>query len=195
MHAEQRGKIFSLVILIVLVFIILIAIFNWPKIDYQKFLKKAEVTQPGLYKVDHFNDGDTIAVDMNGNIETVRMIGVDTPETHRPNTPVQCYGPEASNFTKQLIGNQKVRLEADPINTNRDRYGRLLRYVYLPDGRLVESELIKGGYAFSYTQFPFQKAAEFDRLEQTAKDTKTGLWGACSVLVEDAGREQTQFRN
>ena len=86
-----------------------------------------EQNQPGLYTVTGFSDGDTISVDMNGNKEKVRFIGVDTPETHKPNAPVQCYGPAASAFTKNVIGTKKVRLEADPLSTNRDRYDRLLR--------------------------------------------------------------------
>src|SRR5262249_13167822 len=124
-------------------------------------------------------------------IETIRMIGIDTPETHKPNTPVQCYGPAAAAYTKNLIGDSAVRLQADPINTNRDRYGRLLRYVYLPDGRLVEKELLKNGYAFAYTQFPFEKTDEFKAYEKQAKDADKGLWRTCEVTVEANGREQT----
>src|SRR5438105_4283938 len=63
-----------------------------------------ESNQPGLYSVNRFVDGDTIAVNMNGQVEKVRFIGVDTPETHKPNTPVQCYGPAAAAFTKNAIG-------------------------------------------------------------------------------------------
>lgn len=146
--------------------------------------------QPGLYAIDHFVDGDTITVKMNGRTETVRLIGVDTPETHRPNTPVQCYGPAAAAFTKNTIGTQKVRLEADPTNQNRDRYGRLLRYVYLPDGRLLDQILVEQGYGFAYTSFPFQKKADFVAAEKTAKDAAKGLWGNCTVTQVN-GREQT----
>lgn len=148
-------------------------------------------TAPGYYKVLDFNDGDTIVVDMGGNRETVRMIGVDTPETHRPETPVQCYGPEASDFTKKLIGNQPVRLEADPLNTNRDRYDRLLRYIYLPDGTLVEERLISEGYGFAYTAFPMQKAVEFEALEDEAERTGRGLWSDCQVRELPSGIQQT----
>jgi len=153
--------------------------------------EKATTSQPGLYEVVRFSDGDTITVNMNGKNESVRMIGIDTPETHRPNSPVQCYGPAASAFTKNLIGSNKVRLESDSQNTNRDRYDRLLRYVYLPDGRLVQSEIIKGGYGFAYTQFPFSKKADFVALEETAKQESKGLWGNCTVTAEASGREQT----
>jgi micrococcal nuclease len=152
--------------------------------------KQIEQSNPGLYDVARFVDGDTIVVNMNARNETVRMIGVDTPETHKPNTPVQCYGPAAAAYTKNLIGTQKVRLEADPTNQNRDRYGRLLRYVYLPDGRLIEAELIKNGYGFAYTLFPFTKKDNFVDLEKQAKADNRGLWGNCTVS-EDNGRKQT----
>jgi len=147
--------------------------------------------QPGLYQIAHFVDGDTIAVNMDGRTETVRFIGIDTPETHKPDTPVQCYGPEAANYTKSLIGSNKVRLQADPLDTNRDRYGRLLRYVYLPDGTLVQERLVSEGYAFAYTQFPFQKKQQFISDETQAKTAKKGLWASCTVTVESNGREQT----
>ncbi len=153
--------------------------------------KSVETNQPGLYSINRFVDGDTVDVNMNGSVETIRMIGVDTPETHKPNTPVQCYGPEAADYTKNLIGDQKVRLQADPLDTNRDRYGRLLRYVYLADGKLVEKELISNGYAFAYTQFPFTKSSEFKAYEFGAKTDNRGLWKICQVTVESNGREQT----
>lgn len=148
--------------------------------------------EPGYYKVTKVLDGDTIVVNMDGRAETVRMIGVDTPETHRPNTPVQCFGPEATDFTKRLIGQNSVRLQADALETNRDRYDRLLRYVYLPDNSLVEEKIIDGGYGFSYTQFPFSKSESFDRLESAAKQAAKGLWAACRVIVSSDGREQSQ---
>lgn len=153
--------------------------------------QQATQSQPGLYTITRFTDGDTFAVDMNGKTEKIRMIGIDTPETHKPNSPVQCYGPAASAYTKNLIGDQKVRLEADPKNTNRDRYDRLLRYVYLPDGRLVQHELIANGYGFAYTQFPFTKRNDFMTAEQQAKTDNKGLWGNCTVTVEPNGRKQT----
>ncbi len=144
----------------------------------------------GQYKVTRFIDGDTIAVDMDGKDETVRMIGIDTPETHKPDTPVQCYGPAAAAYVKNLIGNTKVRLEADPQNQNRDRYNRLLRYVYLDDGRLVEKVLISNGYGFAYTRFPFTKKAEFVAAENDAKNKSVGLWSNCEVTDND-GLKQT----
>jgi endonuclease YncB( thermonuclease family) len=147
--------------------------------------------QPGLYSVSHFVDGDTITVSMNGKDEKVRFIGVDTPETHKPNTPVQCYGPAAAAFTKNTIGTQKVRLEADPKDTDRDRYGRLLRYVYLPDGTLLNEQLIRQGYGFYYPYFPFSKKTEFAAAQQSAMAGQKGLWGNCSPKPTDGGGYQS----
>ncbi len=145
----------------------------------------AKIPPPGTYTVSSFEDGDTITVDMNGTPERVRMIGVDTPETQDPRVPVQCYGKAASQFTKQLIGSSPVRLEADPTNTNRDRYNRLLRYVYLPDGRLVNAEIIRAGYGFAYTLFPFEKLEEFRGYESQAREQNLGLWGNCNINEQD----------
>lgn len=153
--------------------------------------KSAEQNQPGLYSVSQFIDGDTIAVNMNGSVEIIRMIGVDTPETHRPETPIQCYGQEAAEYTKNLIGNNKVRLQADSQNTNRDRYNRLLRYVYLADGTLIEAKIISEGYGFAYTLFPYQRIEEFKALEANAKKNAKGLWSACQVITEPNGLKQT----
>lgn len=144
---------------------------------------------PGLYTIDHYVDGDTIAVNMNGTVETVRFIGVDTPETHKPNTPVQCYGPEAAAHTKQVISQAggKVRLQADPQDTNRDRYGRLLRYIYLPDGTLLDEQIIKQGYGFAYLDFPFSKKAQFAADGQAAMAAKAGLWAVCHPIPNKYG--------
>lgn len=148
----------------------------------------AQQNQPGLYTIDHYVDGDTIAVNMNGNVETVRFIGVDTPETHRPNTPVQCYGPQAAAYTKAQISKfGKVRLQADPQDTNRDVYGRLLRYVYLPDGTLLDEQIIKQGYGFAYLDFPFSKKAEFAAAQTQAQLAKAGLWATCHPTVNKYG--------
>jgi micrococcal nuclease len=149
----------------------------------------AEVNQPGLYTVVKYDDGDTIMVDMNGTTETLRFVGVDTPETHDPRKVVQCYGPEASAFTKKLISDAggKVRLSSDPESTNRDRYDRLLRYIYLPDGRLVQDELLKSGHAFYYPYFPFTKAKQFEAEQTIARQQKQGLWAHCQPTPTDGG--------
>ncbi len=149
--------------------------------------KALERNQPGLYAIDHFIDGDTVAVDMNGHVESVRFVGIDTPETHKPNTPVQCYGPEASAYTKRLIGRHRVRLVSDPLSTDKDRYDRLLRYVYLPDGTLLNEKLVHEGYAFYYPYFPFSKSTAFEADEQAAMAARKGLWSACHPKPTDSG--------
>jgi micrococcal nuclease len=152
-------------------------------------VQTAKTNQPGTYKVARYVDGDTIVVDMDGHNETVRFIGIDTPETHKPNTPVQCYGPAAAAHTKNVISfaGGRVRLVADPLGTNRDRYDRLLRYVYLPDGRLVNELNIREGYAFYYPFFPFSKKAEFAAAQQVAQVAHKGLWGNCTPTPVDGG--------
>ncbi len=141
----------------------------------------------GSYRVVEFADGDTISVDMNGRIERVRFIGVDTPETHDPRKPVQCFGQAAAEFTKNLIGDRPVRLEADTLSTNRDRYDRLLRHVYTQDNKLVSAEIIKHGYGFAYLSFPFSKLDEFKNLEKEARDNNRGLWSGCQPYLDKDG--------
>lgn len=143
--------------------------------------------QPGQYRVTQIIDGDTIEVDMNGVKEKIRLIGVDTPETHDPRKAVQCFGKAATAFTTELIGNQSVRLAADPQSSNRDRYQRLLRYVYLQDGRLVQAEIIKQGYGFAYTSFPFDKSQEFITLQKEAQADSRGLWSNCTPATNEFG--------
>lgn len=158
---------------------------------FQPAAKTLQANQPGLYSIAKFTDGDTFSVNMNGAVEKVRLIGVDTPETHDPRKSVQCFGQAAADFTKKLIGTNRLRLEADPANTNRDRYNRLLRYAYLPDGRMVNAEIIKQGYGFAYTYFPFTKIDEFKQYQTEAETAKLGLWGSCSIETEDNGQTHT----
>ena len=147
--------------------------------------------QPGYYKVTHATDGDTFSIDMNSKEERIRMIGVDTPETKKPNSPVQCYGPEASGFTKKLLEESgTVRLEADPIGNNRDKYDRLLRYVYLQNGALINERLITEGYGFAYLTFQFSKQTDFAAAQASAQGAKRGLWATCQPKL-NGGRWQS----
>jgi len=77
-----------------------------------------------------------------------------------------------------------VRLEAGPGTADRDKYGRLLRYVYLPDGNLLNAEIISQGYGFAYTQFPLSKMEEFRQLEREAREASKGLWGEGEAVGE-----------
>ncbi len=122
-------------------------------------------------------DGDTVEVRLGGRIEDVRLIGIDTPETVKPDTPVQCFGPRASHFTKRLLEARRVRLVFGV--ERRDVYGRLLAYAYLGN-RFVNSILVRRGLARSLTIPPNDRFAPvFRRLELDAARTGRGLWGSC----------------
>jgi micrococcal nuclease len=122
-------------------------------------------------------DGDTIEVRLDGEVEDVRYIGVDTPETVKPGEPVQCYGLAASGFNHRLVEDRRVRLVFD--EERRDVYGRLLAYVYLDD-RLVNSDLLRRGLARTLTIPPNDRFGDrFKRLEIAAARAGQGLWGAC----------------
>jgi micrococcal nuclease len=122
-------------------------------------------------------DGDTIEVTVDGEHEDVRYIGVDTPETVKPGTPVQCFGPRAHRFNARLVTHQRVRLVFGV--ERRDVYGRLLAYVYLGN-RFVNAELARRGLARTLTIPPNDRfAGRFKRLQSAAARRGRGLWGAC----------------
>ena len=108
------------------------------------------------FKVLKVIDGDTIVVNVRGNQEVVRLLGIDTPESVDPRKPVQCFGKEASNKMKNYVLGKNVILIDDGTQGNRDRYGRLLRYVYLPNSvrTFINGEMVKQGFAFSFRQYP-----------------------------------------
>jgi micrococcal nuclease len=122
-------------------------------------------------------DGDTIEVQLGGRHEDVRYIGVDTPETVKPDTPVQCFGPRAHRFDARLVTHRRVRLVFGV--ERRDVYGRLLAYVYL-GRRFVNAELVRRGLARTLTIPPNDRFAKrFQRLQMAAARAGRGLWGAC----------------
>jgi micrococcal nuclease len=123
-------------------------------------------------------DGDTIVVRLGGREERVRYIGVDTPESVKPQTPVQCFAERASAFNARLVEGREVRLEQDV--EARDRYGRLLAYVRA-GGVFVNAALVRRGYARPLTVPPNVRYADrFARLASQARAAGTGLWSACS---------------
>jgi micrococcal nuclease len=129
----------------------------------------------------HLDDGDTVDVRIAGVTERVRLIGIDTPETKKPNTPVQCFGPEASAYTAGVLPiGTRVRLERDV--EPRDPYHRLLAYVYrVDDGLFVNLELARLGYADTLDIEPNgAHAAEFAAAVRAARQQRLGLWGACA---------------
>ena len=120
-------------------------------------------------------DGDTIRVRVRGKVHTVRLIGVDTPETVHPTKAVQHFGAEASAYTRAALEAKTVTLEADPTGDTRDRYGRLLRYVHL-DGQNFNARLIREGYGHAVRRFRYSLKAQFIRLEDSARKAGRGLW-------------------
>jgi micrococcal nuclease len=129
-------------------------------------------------------DGDTVHITLENpppglnRVEKVRMIGADTPETVHPSREMEYFGREASDFTKNALLAKDVLLALDW--EMRDKYGRLLAYIYLPDAVCHNAELIRQGYAHAYTRFPFQFLEEFRALEREARAAKAGLWAGGS---------------
>lgn len=130
-----------------------------------------------LYNVIAVIDGDTIDVDLNGKTERLRLIGLDTPETKDPRKPVQCFGKEASEQARKLLDGKQVRLEAEASQGERDKYDRLLRYVYLEDGTSYNKQIIFDGYAHEYTyNTPYKYQTEYKQAQKDAEAAQRGLW-------------------
>ena len=130
-----------------------------------------------LYKVLRVVDGDTIVVEVDGKSESIRMIGVDTPELNDSRTGVQCFAKEAAEKTKALVTGKSIFLEKDDSQGERDKYRRLLGYVFLENGAFVNKALIAGGFAHEYTydnEYKYQK--QFKAAQATAKEGAIGLW-------------------
>ena len=134
--------------------------------------------ETSVVKIVRVIDGDTIEIEGG---EKVRYIGIDAPETVDPRTPVQCFGVEASNKNKELVEGKMARLEKDI--TERDKYGRLLRYVWVGDV-FVNLELVKQGFAYSYSYPPDIKYQDlFVEAQQGAREAKRGLWNSCPAVA------------
>lgn len=135
----------------------------------------------GAATVTQVVDGDTIDVDFGGTVERVRLIGIDTPETKKPNTPIECWGPEASAFTAELLPTgTAIRIERDIVG--RDDYGRLLGYVYrASDGLFVNLEIVELGFATPLAIEPNSTFAPiFADAARAAERTDIGMWAACT---------------
>ncbi|MFW6074588.1 MAG: thermonuclease family protein [Chloroflexota bacterium] len=126
-------------------------------------------------------DGDTIIVRLDGDEERLRYIGIDAPESSIPDQAPECFGPEAARANEELVGGETVLLEADV--SNRDQFGRLLRYVYVDDGDdrfMVNQELVESGYAEAVRYPPDTAYADdLERAEEIARANRAGIWSAC----------------
>lgn len=142
-------------------------------------------------------DGDTVRIEGPSGRETVRLIGIDTPETKRPGSPVECFGPQASERTREMLPDgTTVGIELDDTQDRTDRYDRLLAYVHLDDEPRVgpvsvNRSLVESGYAkvYVYRGRPFRYTEAYRRAERIAQERRRGLWGRCETGAP-AGRER-----
>ena len=145
---------------------------------------QTQVKQGEIFKVTKVIDGDTIQAVIDSKKETIRLIGIDSPETVDPRKLVQCFGKEASAKAKLLLSDKSVRLESDPTQGERDKYQRLLRYVFLEDGTNFNKLMISEGYAHEYTyNIPYKYQSEFKQAQKEAEENKRGLWADDACLT------------
>ncbi len=132
-----------------------------------------------LAEITRVVDGDTVEALINGAKERIRLIGINTPETVDPRRKVECFGKEASAKARALLAGKNVKLVKDGTQDERDKYGRLLRHIFLADGKNFGLEMIRQGYAYEYTyRVPYAYQDEYKTAERLARDDGAGLWAA-----------------
>jgi len=147
-----------------------------PKFIHDGF--PGESTYSPIYPVVRIIDGDTVKIDVFGATRTIRLAGVDTPETVHPRKPVEQYGPEASRFLKNLLLGESVWFIRDASAAETDRYGRFIGHLYrYPEGLWVNEEIVRQGYGKAYTKYPCEHTEDFIEMESRAKAASKGLWG------------------
>jgi micrococcal nuclease len=143
-------------------------------------------------------DGDTLDIDSpDGQYNTtrIRLWGIDTPETKNPNTGTMFFGSQATYYTTKLTIYKQVTIFLDEGNKTRGKYGRLLAYVQLPDGRFLNESLLSEGYGYADTRFKHSLYHKYQQLETAARNQKNGLWGEVKTeqLPEWLKREKPQL--
>lgn len=131
------------------------------------------------FQVMNVIDGDTIDIQMSDGVleyTRIRLLGIDTPETNNPKTGIMYYGSEATEYTKQLIADQPVTILIDTVADQRDYYGRLLAYIKLQDGSILNEQIIKNGYGYADLRFDHSHCKEYKQLMNQAIESKNGLW-------------------
>jgi|GEM_PF-2162384 len=140
--------------------------------NFQESVISSQNTAAGIYMVTRIVDGDTLDVKINGKIERIRLIGINAPELSK------CFGLQASNKAKELLTGKNVLLESDESQGDKDKYGRLLRYVFFEDGTNFNKLMVSEGYAREYTyHLPYKYQQEFRQAQKKAMKAKKGLWG------------------
>ncbi len=159
-----------------------------PEQEIEELPPTYQVHEEKYYSVVKVIDGDTVNINKDGEIVTLRLIGLDTPETVHPSKPVECFGKEASDFAKEMLTGKQVRIEMDSSQGTYGKYGRTLAYVYLKDGTHFNKYMIKEGYGYEYTyDLPYKYQAEFKQAQKEAQANKRGLWApnVCDDEVEE----------
>lgn len=136
-----------------------------------------QATASGPYAVETVVDGDTIRISCNGTSTRVRFVGINAPESVKDDAPVECGGPEASTYLHSLLDGQQVFLSADPAQGVRDRYDRILAYVWTADGTLANRTILEHGHAEAtgYGK-PFAYSEDFTAAADQAQENKAGRW-------------------
>ena len=144
----------------------------------ESLLANEEIRKSPTYQVLKVVDGDTIHISYNGKDEKVRFIGLDTPETKDPRKPIQCFGREATAKMIEFAENKNVRLEFDKTQGERDKYGRILAFVYSEDNKNLAYEMIRQGYGneYTYNSNPYKYQNEFKEAARKAREENKGLW-------------------
>ena len=153
---------------------------------------KKHERKASLHRVIRVVDGDTVIVDIDGG-ERIRVIGIDTPETVDPNSPVECGGPEASAAAESLLEGKSVEVVHDPSQGTRDKYGRMLAYLDLPDGTDFGEAMLRAGHAEEYTyDTAYERQGTYQAAEESARGGGQGVWGGCSQEPEPASEPTSE---
>jgi micrococcal nuclease len=192
-HRQKKTIASGIITILLVIFGVTTAAHKTAPAPHKKAVQKLTITidPTKLYEVGHVADGDTISVNVGGQVLTVRLLGINTPETVDPRRPVQCFGKEASNKMKEILGiagtsSPRVHLVIDSSQGDTDKYGRLLAYVTLDNGLEINQYMISEGYAYEYTyNTPYLRQAEFKAAELAAKTLHKGLWDDAVCPVKE----------
>lgn len=179
----MKIKIYKVIIILSILISCIYLSFNSNRISSSRRYSIPNIDSAKLYPVLKVLDGDTFQIRIDKRVQTVRMLGIDTPETVDPRKKTQCYGKEASKKTKEILSKHYVRLVLDSSQNTLDKFGRILAYVYRDDSLYINQYLLENGYAREYTysrQYKEQKG--FKNIENQASILKLGLWNSCSKI-------------